>query len=106
MSAASSKSWHTPHDEVVHLRDLLDRANTAYYCDADPIMADSEYDRQLKRLADLEAAHPELADPASPTRRVGGAPIDSFTPVQHARPMQSIDNTYDIEGLRSWTARC
>jgi len=106
MSAASSKSWDTPHDEVVHLRDLLDRANTAYYCDADPIMADSEYDRLLKRLADLEEAHPELADPASPTRRVGGAPIDSFTSVRHARPMQSIDNTYDLEGLRAWAARC
>jgi len=106
MSAASSNSWKTPHEEVVHLRDLLERANTAYYCDADPFMADSEYDRLLQRLADLEAAHPELADATSPTRRVGGAAIDGFTSVRHARPMQSIDNTYDLDGLRAWAARC
>jgi len=106
MSAASSNSWKTPHEEVVHLRDLLERANTAYYCDADPFLADSEYDRLLQRLADLEAAHPELADATSPTRRVGGAAIDGFTSVRHARPMQSIDNTYDLDGLRAWAARC
>jgi len=106
MSAASSQSWNNPQDEVAHLRDLLERANTAYYCDADPFMADSEYDQLLQRLADLEAAHPELADVSSPTRRVGGAAIDGFSSVRHARPMQSIDNTYDLDGLRAWAARC
>ncbi|NBX36458.1 MAG: NAD-dependent DNA ligase LigA [Planctomycetes bacterium] len=106
MSAASDKSSGTPSEEIAHLRDLLERANTAYYCDAEPIMADSEYDRLLKRLADLEAEHPQFADATSPTRRVGGAAIDGFVSVRHARPMQSIDNTYDIDGLRAWAARC
>ncbi len=106
MSAASSESWKSPREEVVHLRDLLERANAAYYCHADPFMADSEYDRLLQRLADLEAAHPDLADSTSPTRRVGGAAIEGFTSVRHARQMQSIDNTYDLDGLRAWAARC
>ncbi|MSR28254.1 MAG: NAD-dependent DNA ligase LigA [Phycisphaerales bacterium] len=92
--------------EVARLRELLDRANTAYYCDAEPLMADGEYDLLLAALGALESAHPELGDPTSPTRRVGGAPLDSFEQVRHMRPMQSIDNTYDIAGLRSWFVRC
>ena len=93
-------------EEIARLRDLLHRANAAYYTDAVPLMADSEYDRLLAELAKLEAAHPELHDPDSPTLRVGGEPIEGFESVRHSRPMQSIDNTYDIEGLRAWHARC
>ncbi len=92
--------------KIAALRDLLDRANTAYYVDAEPIMPDSEYDRFLRELATLEQANPNFADPASPTRRVGGKPIDGFVQITHRQPMQSIDNTYDLDGFRAWQSRC
>lgn len=92
--------------KIAHLRDLLDRANTAYYVDAEQLMADSEYDRLLRELAALEEQFPALADPASPTQRIGGKPIEGFLQITHRRPMQSIDNTYDIEGFRAWSLRC
>jgi DNA ligase (NAD+) len=84
---------------------LLHRANHAYYALAQPIMADMEYDRLLKELQALEAKHPELADPNSPSVRVGGAPIESFTTIKHARPMLSIDNTYNEAEVREWYDR-
>lgn len=90
---------------VSALRERLDAANRAYYVDAAPTMADSEYDALLRELAELEAAHPECADPASPTRRVGGAPIEGFDVVEHVVPMMSIDNTYDEADLRAWHDR-
>ncbi len=93
-------------EAIARLRDLLNRANIAYYSDATPLMADSEYDRLLAELAELERANPTFDDPDSPTHRVGGAPSAGFESVTHARPMQSIDNTYDIAGLRAWSARC
>jgi len=90
---------------VAELRTVLERANRAYYADAEPVMADMEYDRLLAELTELENAHPELADDASPTRRVGGAPIEGFKTVAHSIPMLSIDNSYDPESLREWHAR-
>ncbi|MSR68847.1 MAG: NAD-dependent DNA ligase LigA [Phycisphaerales bacterium] len=92
--------------KVAGLRDILDRANTAYYVDAQPLMADTEYDRLLAELADLERLFPEFADATSPTMRVGGKPIDGFAQVAHRVPMQSIDNTYDIDGFIAWCRRC
>jgi DNA ligase (NAD+) len=92
-------------DRVAQLRDLLDRANHAYYVDAAPIMSDPEFDKLLAELAQLERDHPDLADPNSPTVRVGGAPIDGFTQVRHSMPMLSIDNTYDEAGVREWHER-
>ncbi|MFN8817736.1 MAG: NAD-dependent DNA ligase LigA [bacterium] len=100
-----SKAAPSAIKRLAELRDLLHRANRAYYADAKPIMADAEYDRLLAELADLEAAHPEHFDPSSPTQRVGGEPIDGFVTRRHARPMLSIDNTYDIAGLREWHGR-
>ena len=90
---------------IRELRELLDRANRAYYVDNRPFMPDSEYDTLLKELADLEAAHPELHDPNSPTQRIGDQPIEGFRTVRHAVPMLSIDNTYSVEDLRAWHAR-
>lgn len=95
---------------ALELRDLLNRASRAYYVDAQPIMSDAEFDRLLKELEGLEAKHPELADPESPTQRVGGEPIDGFETVPHTVPMLSIDNTYDLghadnKGLLDWHAR-
>ncbi|MEQ8850209.1 MAG: NAD-dependent DNA ligase LigA [Phycisphaerales bacterium] len=90
---------------ITELRDLLDRANRAYYVDADPFISDREYDERLAELARLEADHPELDDPASPTKRVGGEPIDGFRTVPHAVPMLSIDNTYAEGEVRAWVER-
>jgi DNA ligase (NAD+) len=90
---------------VLELRELLERANYAYYVQAEPIMADSEFDALLGELAALEAERPDLADPDSPTQRVGGQPVEGFVTVAHTVPMLSIDNTYSIEDLRAWHQR-
>lgn len=92
-------------DRVAELRDVLDRANRAYYVDAAPFMSDVEFDKLLRELADLETKHPELDDPSSPTHRVGGEPIDGFRTVEHAMPMLSIDNTYSASEVREWWMR-
>ncbi len=90
---------------IHELRDLLSRANRAYYTDADPIMSDREFDALLKELASLEEANPELHDPNSPTVRVGGEPISGFETKKHAIPMLSIDNTYNEQEVRDWVNR-
>ena len=59
----------------------------------------------MKRLEALEAEHPELVTPDSPTQRVGGEPLDGFATVTHAVPMLSIDNTYNYDEVREWDAR-
>jgi DNA ligase (NAD+) len=94
-----------PKERVAELRELLERANRAYYVDNSPTMSDPEFDRLLAELADLEKKHPELDDPESPTHRVGGEPIDGFTQVRHSMPMLSIDNTYNEEEVREWYER-
>ncbi|MBL9149497.1 MAG: NAD-dependent DNA ligase LigA [Phycisphaerae bacterium] len=91
---------------IEELRETLDRANKAYYVDANPFLADSEYDRLMRELEALEAAHPEWRDANSPTQRVGEMASGSFTTAAHRVPMQSIDNSYSIDDLKSWYARC
>lgn len=88
------------------LRALLERATIAYYADNAPFMPDSEFDALLAELVALEAKHPELADPLSPTQRVGGAPLEGFAGAAHTVPMRSIDNTYSVDDLRAWYRRC
>ena len=72
----------------------IDRHNRLYHLDASPVISDREFDALLAELAALELAFPDLASPNSPSRRVGGAPIDGFLQVQHAVRMMSLDNTY------------
>ncbi len=89
-------------------RDLcrqIERHNRLYYVEARPEISDREYDELLKKLERLEAEHPELVTPDSPTQRVGGEPIEGFRTVEHAVPMLSIDNTYSIDELRAWHQR-
>ncbi len=111
ISLSRSPQYHCPVHKpdpakrIAHLRALLRDANRAYYTDAAPIMPDSEFDALLNELADLEAAHPHLDDPNSPTRRVGGDPIDGFATRPHSVPMLSIDNTYDEAEVRAWVDR-
>lgn len=90
---------------VTQLRERLERANRAYYVDAEPIMPDREFDDLLRQLGELEARFPELDDPNSPTRRVGGEPIEGFETRDHAVPMLSIDNSYSREDIEAWIAR-
>ncbi|MFM9958405.1 MAG: NAD-dependent DNA ligase LigA [Phycisphaerales bacterium] len=90
---------------VLALRAELHRANRAYYVDNAPTISDQEYDEKLAQLARLEAQHPELDDPNSPSRRVGGEPIEGFTQRRHAVPMLSIDNTYNEAEVRAWVKR-
>lgn len=91
--------------EIDRLRAEIERHNRLYYIEAAPEISDREYDRLMDRLIELEAAHPELVTPDSPTQRVGGAPLAEFATVAHAVPMLSIDNTYSYDELREWDAR-
>jgi len=84
---------------VEWLRRELDRHTVLYYRDAAPEIPDAEFDHMMAELAALERAHPELARPDSPTQRVGGAPSEAFEKFEHAVPMQSLENTYDIDDL-------
>jgi DNA ligase (NAD+) len=95
----------TSKHEIESLRDTIREHDRRYYVDAQPTISDQEYDKLLAELRDLETAHPELITAESPTQRVGGEPIAGFTTIAHARPMYSIDNTYDVESLRKWAAR-
>jgi DNA ligase (NAD+) len=94
----------TPKKEIDKLRADLERHNRLYY-EGTPEISDFEFDQLLRRLQELEAAHPEHFDPNSPTQRVGGAPIEEFRTVIHDPPMLSIDNAYTVEELREWDAR-
>ena len=107
MATTNDKTSAADAARMHQLRDLLTRANTAYYADAAPFMSDSEFDALLAELASLEAAHPDLADPNSPTQRVGGAALEGeFETRRHRAPMLSVDNTYSIEEMRAWYQRC
>lgn len=90
---------------IRELRDLLDRANTAYYGDARPFMADSEFDRLLVELQALEDQFDDH-DPNSPTARVGGAVSKGFETAAHTIPMMSVENTYSEADFLTWHARC
>jgi DNA ligase (NAD+) len=87
------------------LRRQINHHNYLYYVEAKPEISDLEFDRLLKELEDLEKAHPELATPDSPTRRVGGEPIDSFRTVTHRVPMLSIDKATSPQELREFDVR-
>ncbi|MDR3637708.1 MAG: NAD-dependent DNA ligase LigA [Isosphaeraceae bacterium] len=91
--------------EIEELRREINRHNYLYYVEAAPVISDKEFDRLLKRLEELEAAHPELVTPDSPTQRVGGQPLAAFKTVAHTIPMLSIDNTYSYDEVREWDAR-
>ncbi len=89
-------------ERVAFLRRELNRHTVLYYRDAAPEIPDSQFDAMMAELAALERAHPELADPNSPTRRVGGAPAEGFEKFEHLLPMQSLENTYDENDLDSF----
>jgi DNA ligase (NAD+) len=94
----------TPKERVKELRTLLEQANSAYYQDAKPFMADKEFDEKLKELAHLEDKF-GLHSPDSPTQRVGGEPDSEFETVTHPVPLLSLDNTYNEEELNDFDRR-
>jgi DNA ligase (NAD+) len=83
----------------------LHEHNYRYYSLDDPAITDSEYDRLLRRLQDIEQLHPNLITPDSPTQRVGSPPLSSFHSVSHAVPMLSLDNAFDDDELRDFDRR-
>ncbi len=91
-----------PRERIRELTELLNDANTKYYVLDAPEMPDFEYDRLLRELEELEAAHPELALPESPTKRVGGEALSQFEKVQHAVPLMSLQDVFSTEELQEF----
>src|SRR5216110_13911 len=91
--------------EVDDLRDELRRHNHLYYVLDQPEVSDAEYDALLSELREIEAEHPELQTPDSPTQRVGGRPLEKFEQVEHLQPMLSLANARNEEELRAWVGR-
>jgi DNA ligase (NAD+) len=87
------------------LRSRLELHNHRYYVLDDPAIGDDEYDALLDELRAIEAEHPELRSPDSPTQRVGAPPLDRFEPVEHLEPMLSLANARNEEELRAWETR-
>jgi DNA ligase (NAD+) len=99
MSRAKAES------RVAKLRDQIRYHESKYYLDNDPQISDEEFDLLVKELGRLEAEHPELLTPDSPTQRVGGAPVDGFAAVRHRTPMLSMDNVYSVEEFGEFVDR-
>lgn len=91
--------------EIEKLREQIRRHEHRYYVLDDPEISDGEFDQLMRKLQELEHAHPELAAPDSPTQRVGGEPASSLPKARHSTPMMSLDNTYSIEELRDFDRR-
>ena len=91
--------------EIGQLTRELEHANHLYYVLDAPEMPDYEYDRKLRRLEELEAAHPEYASPLSPTRRVGGEAVSAFQKVRHAVPLESLQDVFSFEEFEEFDAR-
>jgi len=87
------------------LRETLERHNRLYYVEDAPEITDAEYDKLFGELQALEAEHPELRTPDSPTQRVGGTPLPQFSEVQHRTPMLSIGNAFDEGEVRAFDKR-
>lgn len=88
--------------EIEQLRRTLLEHNYNYYVKDAPTISDFEYDQMLRRLEELEAAHPELIVPDSPTQRVGGQALDSFAPVVHRVPLESLQDVFDLNELNEF----
>ncbi|WP_243048935.1 NAD-dependent DNA ligase LigA [Dyella sp. RRB7] len=95
MSQSHVHDWQT---RAAELREKIERANYRYHVLDDPEITDAEYDRAMRELEALEDAHPELATPDSPTRRVGARAQGGFAEVRHAIPMLSLNNAFEQEG--------
>ena len=95
----------TPNERIAQLREELHRHNHNYYVLNMPEISDFEFDRLMRELQDLEAQHPELYDPTSPTMRVGSDISHEFVQVAHRYPMLSLGNTYSFDEVRDFYTR-
>ena len=94
-----------PAQRIADLRQRIHYHNYRYHALDSPEISDAEYDRLLRQLLELEAAHPEQVTPESPTQRVGAAPVAAFGEVVHPLPMLSLGNAFDFDELRAWHQR-
>ena len=90
---------------VADLRSEINHHNHRYYVLDDPVVGDAEYDTLMRELRRLEEEYPELVTAGSPTQRVGAAPAEGFSSVQHRSPMLSLANAFNLEELQSWYRR-
>lgn len=91
--------------EIEALRQELTQAGYEYYVLDKPTMSDYDYDHKLRRLEELETAHPETITPDSPTQRVGGQPLEAFTQVRHQVPLESLQDVFNFEELEAFDQR-
>ncbi len=91
-------------EQIDRLRREIERHNHLYYVESRPEIPDRDFDRLMTKLQELEAEHPEYDSPGSPSHKVGGAPIEGFTTVEHRVPMLSIDNVFEENVLVKWDA--
>jgi DNA ligase (NAD+) len=91
--------------KIESLRERIRHHEYLYYVVDQPEISDGDFDKLMRQLKDLEAEHPELVTPDSPTQRVGGKPREGFVKVPHSSPMLSLDNTYNEDELRDWERR-
>src|SRR5712691_11373572 len=91
--------------KIEALREEIRHHEYRYYVLDDPEISDAEFDRMMNELKKLEAEHPDLVTPDSPTQRVGGKPREGFVKVVHSTPMLSLDNAYSEDELRNWERR-
>ncbi len=96
---------HAAEKRINELRKILDRHNYLYYVLDSPEISDDEYDRLFRELKDLEAQHPHLSDPNSPTQRVGAKPLEKFSQIKHTVPMLSLDNAFSNEEFGQFVDR-
>ena len=103
--ATAQRKRQDPAARAAELRRVIEYHNRRYYVLDDPEIGDDEYDALLDELRALEAEHPELVTPDSPTQRVGAEPLDKFEQVEHLQPMYSLANARGEEELRAWVKR-
>ena len=105
MATAAKSKAKDLEKKIEKLRVEIRRHEHLYYVLDAPEISDADFDLMMQELKRLEAAHPELVTPDSPTQRVGGKPREGFVKVEHSRPMLSLDNAYSEEELRDWDRR-
>src|SRR5690554_4265375 len=92
-------------EHLEQLKTTIDEHSYRYHVLDDPAIPDSEYDRLMRELLDIEAVHPEWVTPDSPSQRVGATPLSAFSTVTHAQPMLSLGNAFNDDELRAFDKR-